>query len=50
LMIWDVFEWWRWWRDIIVWWRWVGARLMLPFVPRRLLPLLLLAKDIDCIM
>jgi hypothetical protein len=46
----DVVEWWRWWRDTIVWqrwWRWAGVGLMLCLTQRRILPLLLLAKDVD---
>jgi hypothetical protein len=39
--------------DMIVWWRrwrWVGVGLMLPLAQRRLLPLLLLAEDVDGIL
>jgi hypothetical protein len=48
-MIHDVVKWQRWWRDMGVWWRWwrcVGVGLMLPLAQRRLLPLLLLVKDV----
>jgi hypothetical protein len=53
LMIRDVVEWRRWWRDMGVWWiwwGWVGVGLMLPLAQRRLLPLLLLAKDVNVIL
>jgi hypothetical protein len=48
-MIWDVAEWQRRWRDMIVWWwwRWVGIRLMLSLAQRQLLPLLVLVKYVD---
>jgi hypothetical protein len=52
-MIRDVVEWRRWWRDMGVWWiwwGWVGVGLMLPLAQRRLLPLLLLAKDVNVIL
>jgi hypothetical protein len=41
-MIWDVHEWWKWWG-----WGYVGIELMLPLAQGRLLPLLLLKKDVD---
>jgi hypothetical protein len=50
MMIHDVVEWWRWWRDMGVWWGWVGIGLMLPLAQRQLLPLLLLAKDANGIL
>jgi hypothetical protein len=49
-MIWDVVEWLRWCRDMIVWWRWVGVGLMLPLVECRLVPLLLLPKVVNGIL
>jgi hypothetical protein len=58
-MIWDVVEWQRWWRGMGVWWRWWGSGwvgidvdvgLMLSLAQRRLLPLLLLAKDVNGIL
>jgi hypothetical protein len=45
-MIWDVVEW----RGGGGIWRWVGVGLMLPLAQRRLLPLLLLAKDVDSVL
>jgi hypothetical protein len=35
---------------MIVWLRWVGVELMLPLAQRRLLPLLLLVKNVDGIL
>jgi predicted CDP-diglyceride synthetase/phosphatidate cytidylyltransferase len=46
----DVVELRRWWRDMVVWWKWVGVGLMLPLAQKRLLPLLLLANDVDGIL
>jgi hypothetical protein len=37
----------RWWMEVIMWWGWVGVGLMLPLAQRWLLPLLLLAKDVN---
>jgi hypothetical protein len=45
--------WWRWWRlveNLVVWRRWqwwIGVELMLHLFEWRLLPLHLLAKDVD---
>jgi hypothetical protein len=51
LVIRDVVEWLRWWRDMGVWWRWwvwVDVVLMLPLTQCRLL--LLLMKDVNGIL
>jgi hypothetical protein len=42
--LWDMLLWWRW------VWLWVGVRLLVWLFARRLLPFLLLAKDIDSVL
>jgi hypothetical protein len=38
-------------RDVVVWRRWrVGVGMMLYLIERRLMPLFLLAKDIDVVL
>jgi hypothetical protein len=38
------------WWDGLLWWRlWVGVGLLVCLLEQRLLPLLLLAKDVDCL-
>jgi ribosomal protein L7Ae-like RNA K-turn-binding protein len=54
-MVGNVVLWWRWWwlvlRDVVVWQRWrVGIELVLHLIERSLLPLILLAKDVDAIL
>jgi hypothetical protein len=38
-------------RDVVVWWRWrVGVDGMLHLIKWRILPLFLLAKDVDVVL
>jgi hypothetical protein len=46
----DVIEGWMWWRNVIIGWRRVVVELTLPLAQRRVLPLLVLAKDVDCVL
>jgi hypothetical protein len=51
----NVVLWRRWWllmmRYVVVWQKWrVGVRLMLCLIERRLLPMLLLATDVDVVL
>jgi hypothetical protein len=48
LVLWG--RWWRMMRNLVIWrrwWRWIGVELMMHLLKQRLLPLLLLAKDVD---
>jgi hypothetical protein len=38
--VWNLVVWWR-------WWRWIGFQLMVRLIEWRLLPLILLGKDLD---
>jgi hypothetical protein len=51
----NVILWRIWWRlmvrDVVVWWRWrVGIDMMMHLVEWRLLPLFLLAKDVNAVL
>jgi hypothetical protein len=40
----------RWWGNVIVWqrwWWWAGIEVLLPLIRQRVLPLLLLAEDVN---